>query len=229
MSQTPCDIQAHFEDFIKLEKISHNGQDYVVKRIVQSENPSCVQSLVNSNSMFFNYLLTNFTSPDLDKQLLEDNNTTDSNTLDLTIFKQDTLFNALLADLADKTIHKEEAKDTLTLNQLLNVAVKYFSITKITEEGYYSGKVCAGLNDIKATEKNRKPFVEAFCFSSILNNYRTDEFSLYGEFVTALRELYSINLGIDEEDSLLRAQGAMYVLMKNNEQLSKMLKAEYIK
>lgn len=98
LSQTPCDIQVHFEDFIKMEKISHNRQDYVVKRIVQSENPSCIQSLVNSNSMFFNYLLTNFTSPDLDKHLLEKNNTTDSNTLDLTILKQDTLFNALLAD-----------------------------------------------------------------------------------------------------------------------------------
>ncbi|MBK9593483.1 MAG: hypothetical protein IPO32_18950 [Crocinitomicaceae bacterium] len=83
------------------------------------------------------------------------------------------------------------------------------------------------MNDIKKTEKERKPFIEAFCFSSILEHYQSEEYSMYDEFVKAIKELYKVNLGIDREEKLLRAQGAMYLLMRNSENLNKMLASEY--
>jgi len=113
------------------------------------------------------------------------------------------------------------------MDQLLNVAVKYFSILKVNEEGHYVGKVCVGLNDIKKTEPVRKPFVEAFSFSSIMTHYQGEEFSMYDEFVKALKELYTVNLGIDKDEKLLRAQGAIFMLMRNSENLKIMLKTEY--
>jgi len=91
----------------------------------------------------------------------------------------------------------------------------------------YVGKVCAGLNDIETTEKARNPFIEAFCFSSISKHYNSEEFSMYNEFVNAIKELYNVNLGIDNDEKLLRAQGAMYFLMRANENLRKMLASEY--
>lgn len=115
------------------------------------------------------------------------------------------------------------------MDKLLNVAVKYFSIMRLTDEGYYVGKVCVGLNDIKKTESERKPFTEAFSFSSILKHYQSEEYSMYDEFVKAIKELYKVNLGIDKNEKLLRAQGAIFLLMRNNENLKKMLKSEYEK
>ncbi|MBK6525094.1 MAG: hypothetical protein IPG07_05770 [Crocinitomicaceae bacterium] len=50
---------------------------------------------------------------------------------------------------------------------------------------------------------------------------------MYDEFVKAIKELYKVNLGIDREEKLLRAQGAMYLLMRNSENLNKMLASEY--
>jgi hypothetical protein len=51
-----------------------------------------------------------------------------------------------MTELVSKSIDKKTTKDTITMDKLLNIAVKYFSITKINEQGAYVGKVCVGLN-----------------------------------------------------------------------------------
>lgn len=118
-------------------------------------------------------------------------------------------------------------KDTITVDNLLNIAVKYFSINKINDDGYYVGKVCDGQNLLNKTETERNPSVEEFCVSSIVKHYQSEEFSMYDEFVKAIKELYKVNLGIDKNERLLRAQGAMFLLMRNNENLKNMLLKEY--
>ena len=227
LAQNECSIERYVQDFIKLEKVSYNHQDFVVKRVTETENTSCVSSLVNNNPMLISYLLTNYSSSNLDQKLLASVDSSGFSRSSYGLIARDSLFQPLLTELAEKTVLGNRVKDTISLNQLINIAVKYFSINKITAKGYYSGKVCAGLNDIKATEKNRQPYVEAFCFSSILKHYKGKRFSMYDEFVIALKQLYEVNLGIEKDERLLRAQGAMYVLMKNNEQLSRMLIEEY--
>jgi len=225
-SQTICDVSEYFKDFIKIEKSSYSGQMYLVKHVVDADPKICLAAVVK-NSMYIDYLLTNF-SVDANYQDLQ--KITDTLLLQkeyITSLQQDTLFVRVMSDLVAKTIEKRVPKDSISMDKLLNVAVKYFSILKITEDGYYAGKVCTGLNDIKKTEKVRKPQLEAFCFSSILKNYQGTEFNMYDEFVKSIKELYKINLGVDKSERLLRAQGAMYFLMRNNENLKKMLRSEY--
>lgn len=227
--QNQCDITKYYEDFISIDKSSHNENYFLIKKVVETNKKSCFSALINNNTMFIDYLLTNFSSYSNDKNLLQLN---DSLLLRKSYFeglKKDSLFNSIMDELMSKTIEKKISKDSLSMNQLLNIAVKYFSINRITKEGYYAGKVCTGLNNIKSTEKIRKPFIEAFCFSSILKHYTSEEFNLSGEFVSAIKELYTINLGIDEVEKLYRAQGAMFVIMKNNDKLRKMLQVEYEK
>ena len=84
-----------------------------------------------------------------------------------------------------------------------------------------------GLNGIVQTLPVRKLFLEAFCFAAIFKNLDGDQYGLYDEFVKAIKELYQLNLGIDQEERLLRAQGAMFMLMKNNESLRQILLEEY--
>ena len=147
---------------------------------------------------------------------------TDGTTLRADYFKDlknDSLFNSVMLELVCKSIDKETSKDTITMDKLLNIAVKYFSIIRINEEDYYVEKVCIGLNDIKKTETERKPFIEAFRFSSIYMHYRSEEFSMYEEFVKAIEKLYKVNLGIDRDEKLFREQGAMFFIMRNNENL----------
>ncbi|HLW39886.1 MAG TPA: hypothetical protein VKX31_05815 [Brumimicrobium sp.] len=139
------------------------------------------------------------------------------------------MFNSVMTTLVKKTVDEELPKDTVTMNELLNIAVKYFSISRVTKEGDYVGRVCVGLNDIKSTEDVRKPYLEAFAFSSIMKHYQSDEYSLRIEFTNAMKELYAVNLGIDLEERFLRAQGAMFFLMRNNNVLKEVLISEYEK
>ena len=227
--QNHCDFTKYYEDFISIDRLTHNEKDFLTKQVVETNKKSCVSELINNNIMFFDYLLTNFSSNSNDKNLLQIN---DSLSLRKNYFeglKNDSLFNSIMNELMSKTFDKTISKDSLNMNQLLNIAVKYFSINKLTKEGNYAGKVCAGFNSIGTTEKIRKPFVEAFCFSSIFKHYISEEFSMYEEFVNAIKELYTINLGVEEEEKLLRAQGAMFLIMKNNNKLRKMLQVEYEK
>lgn len=227
--QKQCDIRNHYEDFISIQKSTYDEKEYLIIKIVEAQRKSCFSDLVNNNPLFFDYLLTNFSSNANYQNLLE---LTDSIAIRKTYFndlRNDTLFNSVMTDLVNKTIDKKIPKDTISMDKLLNVAVKYFSIMRLTDEGYYVGKVCVGLNDIKKTESERKPFIEAFSFSSILKHYQSEQFSMYDEFVKTIKELYKVNLGIDKNEKLLRAQGAMFLLMRNNENLKKMLKSEYEK
>jgi hypothetical protein len=225
--QTQCDISDHYEDFITILRVTHNEKDYLVKQVSESNKKSCVSDLINNNTMFVDYLLTNFSSNSNTTDLLKITDSISLHKKYISDLKKDSLFNAVMTELVSKTVENSTTKDTVTFDNLLNIAVKYFSVMKLNYEGNYVGKVCAGLNDIKKTEKERKPFIEAFCFSSILKHYRSGEFSMYDEFVKSIRELYKVNLGNDKDEKLLRAQGAMYLLMRNNENLKKMLLSEY--
>lgn len=227
--QKQCDIKNHYEDFISVQKSIYNEESYLIIIVVETQKKSCFSDLVNNNPMFIDYLLTNFSSNTNYQSLLELTDSIEIRNKYFVDLKKDSLFNSVMTDLVSKTIDKKIPKDTVSMDKLLNVAVKYFSIRSITDEGYYVGKVCVGFNDIKKTESERKPFIEAFSFSSILKHYQSEEFSMYDEFVKAIKELYKVNLGIDKDERLLRAQGAMFLLMRNNENLKKMLKSEYEK
>lgn len=227
--QKQCDIKTHYEDFISVQKSIYNEKAYLTKRVTETQKKSCFSDLVNNNPMFIDYLLTNFSSNANYQNLLDLPDSIAIRNRYFNDLKKDSLFNSVMTDLVNKTIDKTTPKDRISMDKLLNVAVKYFSIMRLTDEGHYVGKVCVGLNDIKKTESERKPFIEAFSFSSILKHYQSEEYSMYDEFVKAIKELYKVNLGIDKDEKLLRAQGAMFLLMRNNENLKKMLKNEYEK
>lgn len=227
--QKQCDIKTHYEDFISVQKSIYNEKAYLTKRVIETQKKSCFSDLVNNNPMFIDYLLTNFSSNANYQNLLDLPDSIAIRNRYFNDLKKDSVFNSVMTDLVNKTIDKTTPKDRISMDKLLNVAVKYFSIMRLTDEGHYVGKVCVGLNDIKKTESERKPFIEAFSFSSILKHYQSEEYSMYDEFVKAIKELYKVNLGIDKDEKLLRAQGAMFLLMRNNENLKKMLKNEYEK
>lgn len=227
--QSLGDISHHYEDFISIQKFAHNGREYLVKRVVESNKKNSLSNLLNTNIMFADYLLANFSSSANNPDLLK---ISDSLSLTQAYFaglKTDTLFNSIMADWVGKTVGEELPKDTITVDQLLNIAVKYFNIYKLTDEGYFVGKVCGGLNGLKQTEPKREPYLEAFCFSSILKHYQGEEFNMNAEFAKAIKALYQVNLGVDPSEKLLRAQGAMFMLMRNNENLMAMLRSEYEK
>ena len=225
--QNECDVTKYFNEFISVKKRTFNEKKFIYKSINETEEKFCYSDLVNNNPMFFDYILTNFSSYDINKKLLEIN---DSLVLEKEYFKylkSDSSFTTIMQELIDKTIVSNDKKDTVTFDEIINVGVKYFSLPKINDEGKYVAQVCAGINGIRKTEETRNPALEAFCFSAIVKNYKSENYSMFDELVKSVKELYKLNLGIDEEERLLRAQGGLYVIMRNNQNFKEMLIEEY--
>ena len=155
--QKPCNIKDLYKDFISIQKTTYNQKDYLTKQVVETKEKSCLSELVNHNTMFMEYLVINFSSNADAQSLLK---LPDSITLREMYFRDlnnDSLFNSVMTEWVSKTMDRNVPKDTLSMDNLMNIAVKYFSIIRVTDEGYYAGKVCIGVNDIKKTENERKP------------------------------------------------------------------------
>jgi len=229
-SQNQCKIEKQYKNIFKIEKKKYKQREYLSKTVNILDSNSCFSDLVNNNGQYIHYLRTNFSDNSNYKELMDITDTIELQNEFIKSLVIDSTFNNVMNKLTTKITDKSHfVPDTISMDELLNIAVKYFSILKITEKGDYAGKVCTGINGLKQTEKERKPQVEAFCFTTILNNYRGEQFNMYDEFVKGIKELYKINLGIENDDRLLRAQGAMYMFMKNNDKLREVLILEYKK
>ncbi|MCP1995376.1 hypothetical protein [Flavobacterium sp. HSC-61S13] len=225
--QVPCMLTAHLDDFIQMKEEVFDGESDLIARIKESHKTNCASSSIDQNKQMLDYILVNFTARlDYEKFKL----ISDSVVLQQTYIKtleKDSLFTAVLNDFSRKVIDKTEVKDTVSMNQLMNLAVKFFSIAQINEDDNYVGRVCVGSNSIKDTEPNRHAFAEAFCFVSIFENYEGERYNMSKEFIDVLWILKDMNLGINCDERLLRAQGAMFVLMKKNQNLSDMLEQSF--
>jgi hypothetical protein len=227
-SQSKCDIKEHYNQFIFIQKLTNQNKSYLSKSVIDPKISGCFKKLLN-NSPYISYLLYNFSSTVYDSMLIKTTDSVARHKEFIQYLKTDTLFNKVMSDLIRKTVEKSQAKDSVSMDKLLNVAVKFFSIQKLTNQGYYVGKLCVGVNGLEKTENIRQPQLEAFCYTSIFNNYEGENFNMYAEFVKAIKELYRVSLGIDPTEKLYRAQGAMFFLMWNNNNLRLMLKSEYEK
>lgn len=225
ISPAQCDIIASYGDFITIEKANYKGRDYLTKKAINPPEGHCLSALIDSNLSYINYLITNFTDNRSYGQLLAIDDSASLQTTYIQQLQQDTIFNGVMEQLTNGTIHKRD-KETYSTDEILNIAVKYFSIPSLQGENY-TGKICAGINDIKSTEKYRSPQLEAFCFSSIIACVRKPGNKLIQEFTSEVKELYKVNLGVDANERLLRAQGALFMAMRSNTYLRTMLKEAY--
>ena len=225
-SQTTCVIEKAYEKIFKIQKKESREREYLIKTVNKMDANSCFSDLVNHNGEYIDYLRVHFSDNSNYKDLMSINDTVKLQHEFIKSLEKDSAFNHEMRKLTEKITNKlNYVPDTVSMNELINIAVKYFSIVRINKNGDYVGKVCVGVNGLIQTEKERFPQVEAFCFSTILNNYKGEQFNMYNEFVRGIKELYKMNLGLENEDRLLRAQGAMYMFMRNNETLKMVLLA----
>jgi len=226
-----CDIVGTYKDFIFLQKQTVNNKTIFTPIVLNISDTCCYSDLLTvpkrANITYFaNFLLTFTTVKTQDFSQWEDSVAIQNEYIKR--LQNDSIFTPIMKEWSDKTIHKTVSKDSISMNRLLDIAVKYFTITKINTSGDYIGKICGNINLIAKTEKERTPFLETFCTVTILNNYYSrGEFDTYIMFMEGIKELYTLSLGLDKDERLLRAQGAMCMLMKNNPKLRQLLVIEY--
>lgn len=226
MSQTDCDPISQYGSFISTSKLTHNGQSYLTTKSVAVPDDHCLASAVNQNLKYIDYLISNYSDRSRHQELavIEDSLALQKECISL--LQQDDSFNQVMTQFI-QGVNDESTKAEYNTDNVLNIAIKYFSITGLQGNNYMA-KVCAGINDIKKTELTRKPQLEAFCFSAILEAMQPGgDGQLMKDFTGRIRELYKMNLGVDREERLLRAQGAVFISMRNSLVLKKLLEEAY--
>ncbi|MDD4579033.1 MAG: hypothetical protein PHS75_10855 [Anaerolineaceae bacterium] len=226
-----CDIVNAYSEFIVVTKTTYNAKSSIKTSCFKINEEICYAPFVNApisfNYQYVEVLLDAFSTVDK-KDLAQWDDTVAIKKEYFSRLQKDSVFTPLLKEWMAKSIDKTLAKDSILMKTLLNIAVKYFMVLKITNEGSYVGKVCLGINLINATEKVRNPFVETFCFATIMNHYSVNnEYNTQNMLIEGIMKLYTLNLGINKEEQLLRAQGAMFMFMTMNEKLRKLLIKEY--
>lgn len=225
--QAQCSFDGDYRALFKLQKIeTPNGKELLLRQITEVDEEECYAKAVNSMPEFFSYLKTNFSYDSLYREIDLDQ---DSSAIRSDFYKalnQDAKLTAKLDEFALRSYGKLP-KDTVLFEEIVDVAVKFFSLKGINDEGQYEGKICVGINGITETMEQRKAFIEAFAFAAILNDIKNQKPNLSNEFSKESKELYDLNLGINKEDRLLRAQGAVYMAMKNNNRLNAILASYY--
>jgi hypothetical protein len=226
-AQTECKMQNFYGDFLKAEKLKHGEMEYIIKSVNPVITGSCIENLVNNNIQYIDYLLTHFSDGKMYSELVSIEVSVEMQIKFSEKLANDSLFNALMTEFADKTINKKLEKDSIDIDYLINLAVKYFAILSINKDGHFSTRICTGFNLIKETEPERNPLVEAFVFSSVFKNLNSEKYNLYVDFVGFVRNIYKLNLGTANNERLLRAQGALFMAMRENSKLREMLIDEY--
>lgn len=143
--------------------------------------------------------------------------------------KKDTLLVNTLQRISELSLKPIEEKPVYSFTKILDFATKFIKITGITEKDNYTVRVCSGHTNLSETKEERLADIEAFCFVTILKAFAIKDGPLQKEIYKEFAKIVPLSMGIDRNDRLLRAQGAFFVLMYQNETLRDILKEAYEK
>ncbi|MDM1406307.1 hypothetical protein [Myroides sp. DF42-4-2] len=223
VAQQASSVFQEYNQFLDVK--FYDSSPYVVIKEVDLALPGA--TAVNRQPSFWDFLIINH-SARLDYDALAQIN--DSIVVSQKVIQHlesDATFATLVQNYRAKVVDHTQAKDTVHMDKILNVAVKFFNLTGVTAEGAYSARVCVGINPLKNTERTRSPYLEAFAFDAIINNLRSESYPFYDYYIKAIQKIYKLNLGTNDQDQLLRAQGALFIQMLDSTDLQQLLKDEY--
>lgn len=215
-----------FQDYTQfLEVKFYDSSPYIAIKQVDSSRIGAAS--INEQPSFWDFLIINHAARLDYDALAQINDTIAVSQKVIQHLEQDATFAPLVQNYQAKVVNHTQAKDTVYLDQILNVAVKFFNLTGINAQGAYTGRICVGINPLKNTEKTRSPYLEAFAFDAIINNLSSEIYPFYNYYITAVQKVYKLNLGTNDQDQLLRAQGAVFIQMVDSTDLQQLLKDEY--
>ena len=228
ISYAQCSFDGNYADIFTIEiGYGKDSSKFLITRVDSVEEDRCYAKAVNTMPDFFSYLKTNFGDRSLYAEIDLDQDSAALEAAFANALNKDKELTQLLDQFTDQAYGKKK-KDSVLLAELVDVAVKYFNILDVDEKGRLRGKVCAGINQVEQTLPERNPFLEAFAFATIMYDVKNLEPNLMDEFEKEMKVLLDLNLGNDDQERVLRAQGAMFMLMKQNARLNSMLASIYV-
>ncbi len=216
-------INDRIENQLKLDTYDSEG----IRLTSTFQNIEPVENILDYKS-YINYIFYNFKDESSKfKGVIDINQKETVFELHRERLKNDTLFVNTLQRISDNSTKNIQDKPSYDLDIVMDIATKFVKITGINEQGNYTLKVCVGVNDLEQTQSKRYADIEAFCFVSVFNAYLNKENPLKDEIIKEFHKIVPLSMGIEKEERILRAQGALMVLMYQNESFKQALLKEY--
>ena len=216
-------INDRIENQLKLDTYDSEG----IRLTSTFQNIEPVENILDYKS-YINYIFYNFKDESSKfKGVININQKETVFELHRERLKNDTLFVNTLQRISDNSTKKIQDKPSYDLDVVMDIATKFVKITGINEQGNYTLKVCVGVNDLEKTQSKRYADIEAFCFVSVFNAYLNKENPLKDEIIKEFHKIVPLSMGIEKEERILRAQGALMVLMYQNESFKQAILKEY--
>jgi len=211
----------------QLELKTHNYEEG--ERLIQIFKNNEPQKNVLDNKSFIDYIFTNFRSKEIKKGGIIDKKREKEIIFKeyKELLKNDTLFVNTLQRISDNSAKNIKDRPSYDFDVVMDIATKFVKIIDINADGNYVLKVCVGINDLERTQSKRYADVEAFSFLAILNHYQDKNNPLKDEIIKEFHKIVPLSMGIQKEERILRAQGALMVLMYQNESFKQALLKEY--
>lgn len=222
-------IVNHLDKIFKVKKYVYKGKKHVVDEISKLPEKNPFAKLVNDNIIYLNYIVNNFFKLDNYNDLLKTKDLKEMNKKYIETIKKDKDFINMLKEFEYYYLNKSDKnnKKVFSLDEVVEIATKFFAISGIVRNKY-ALHVCVGINLIKDTEKERHPHLEGFLINAIFKDMNNKD-SILNDVYNSLDKLYKLNLGIDKDKRVLRAQGALLILLFENPGLKKLIVREYEK
>ncbi len=221
------DIRDNYQKIFGVEMLEFGNQKFPKPTVKKLKKSDPLYMLTEKNKVILLNLFTDYSGF---REFSQVKGIEDSISLQKDFYSflnADAQFGDLMDKISEK-INNGKFIDTVTIDQLTDVASKYFYIKGIDEQDRYEGKVCGGLNGNSANPSIKHPFIEAFSVAAILENFQKGS-NLYDQFVRGMKNLNKIQFSENQEQRLLEARGAMYLFMFNNQEFRDTLISEYEK
>lgn len=216
-------INDRIENQLKLDTYDSEG----IRLTSTFQNIEPVENILDYKS-YINYIFYNFKDESSKfKGVIDINQKETVFELHRERLKNDTLFLNTLQRISDNSTKNIQDKPSYDLDVVMDIATKFIKITGINEQGNYTLKICVGINDLEKTHVKRFADIEAFCFVTIFEAYVNKQNSLKDEIIKEFHKIVPLSMGIEKEERILRAQGALMVLMYQNDSFKQALLKEY--
>lgn len=222
-------------------KVATAGEQKVVnKSLKKLPDSHFLAGLVNTNPRMVDYLVKNYAAVDETKL---NELTADPAALDkfyVEALKKDTAFTEVFMDLAGHYLASKKhqikgatlEKDTLTMDQLTNIASKFFHADAVRPDGNIGWKIGAGITGMAEMQEVKHPIAEAFCYTAVVENYPKAASGIQTDFSTGAAQVQGeqkVVAGSIADTTLVAVRKGVNTFMSKSEALKKVLAEEYEK
>lgn len=230
-TMTLDEVKSKYGEFIvAFEKQGFDDRTYVDKKVVIPKSDTILAKFVENNLGFIELLKTNYTTVTSD----EFAGIKDAAILQkkyIAALQKDALFNQYFLPFICH-FYKSEGfeitgfnakKKDFSIDEFMDVIVKYFEVTSVDSRGNFKTRMGISEDGLVSTLDKRHPLLEVYCLHII----KAHQYKAYQAMEKGKRVIKQLQLGLNEEDKVKRAQGVLYAIISQDEAFRTVILDDY--